>query len=235
MQCNLSRKRRWIMCILGILLLIFVVGLQAPVLRSSISIFLSTMSLIVLGRRLNPFRSLGYSAVLLLIFNPFFIISYSFWLSFIATFGLIMATSLSRQITTIPEIDFLTSYKDIALTTIGTFCYTLPLIVNLSGGISPIAIVSNLIVLPVINVTTILNILGFAPAGGELFLIVATFAQNILISLLNELVKYAFVVPMESFGLIEIAIYWIVLTVLIALIAHYRYFRTDKYHDLKSI
>jgi ComEC/Rec2-related protein len=211
---NLNRKRRWIFSILGIGLLVLVVGLQAPVLRSTFSILLSTIGLLFFGRRLDPFRALSYSAILLLWLNPFFIISYSFWLSCVATFGLIMSMQFSKEIKALPEVEFLNSFKDIVLATFGTFLYTLPLIVNLSGGISPMALISNIMVLPVANIITIFDILGFVPLIGELFLIVSTTMQNILIVILKDLVPFAGVVKLTGFGLIEIAAYWLSISVI---------------------
>jgi ComEC/Rec2-related protein len=213
-RLNLKRKWRWILCIFGIGFLILIVGFQAPVLRSSLSILLSTFGLIFLGRRLNPFRALSYSGFILFWLNPFFLISYSFWLSIVATFGLLVSTQFSKSIKALPEIEFLNSFKDIALATIGTFLYTLPLIVNLSGGISPIAIISNLLVLPIISVVTILDILGFVPYAGEVFLLFSTAIQNIIIVVLQDLVQFASVVKFTNFGLVEMIGYWFVLTVL---------------------
>jgi ComEC/Rec2-related protein len=218
LNLNLKRRWRWILCIFGIGFLILIVGFQAPVLRSSISILFSTFGLIFLGRRLNPFRALTYSGLILLWLNPFFLISYSFWLSMVATFGLLVSTQFSKSIKALPEVEFLNSFKDIALATIGTFLYTLPLIVNLSGGISPIAIVSNLVVLPIINVVTILDILGFVPYAGEVFMIFSTVLQNIIIVVLKDLVQFASVVKFTSFGLVEMILYWIVLTILAGVI-----------------
>jgi ComEC/Rec2-related protein len=211
---NLKRKWRWILCLFGIGFLILIVGFQAPVLRSSLSILFSTFGLILLGRRLNPFRALTYSGLVLLWLNPFFLISYSFWLSMVATFGLLVSTQFSKSIKALPEVEFINSFKDIALATVGTFLYTLPLIVNLSGGISPIVIVSNLVVLPIINVVTILDILGFLPYAGEVFLIFSTMIQNVIIVLLKDLVPFASVVKFTSFGLVEMVLYWVMLTIL---------------------
>lgn len=214
---NLKRKWRWGLCIGGIGFLVLIVGFQAPVLRSSLSILITTFGLIFLGRRISPFRALSYSGLMLLVLNPFFLISYSFWLSMVATFGLLMSMQFSKEIKALPEVEFLSSFKDIILATIGTFLYTLPLIVNLSGAVSPIAIVSNIIVLPIINIVTIIDILGFIPFVGELFLIVSTTIQNILIVILKDLVQFAGVVKLTSFGLVEMVAYWLVLSLLVGL------------------
>ncbi len=221
LSLNLRRRWRWALCIFGICFLILIVGFQAPVLRSCLSILFCTFGLVFLGRRLDPFRALSYSGIVLLWLNPFFLISYSFWLSIAATFGLLVSTQFSKTIKALPEVEFLNSFKDIALATIGTFLYTLPLIVNLSGGISPIAIISNLVVLPIINVVTILDILGFVPYLGEVFMIFSTIIQNVIIVLLKDLVRFASIVKFTSFGLIEMVVYWFVLTILALIIKQY--------------
>jgi competence protein ComEC len=214
LELKLTRKWRWLVGIAGTVLLILVVGFQAPVLRSALSILFSTVALIFFGRRLDPFRALIYSGIILLWLNPFFIISYSFWLSVVATFGLLVSMQFSKNIQTLPEIEFLGSFKDIILATIGTFLYTLPLIVNLSGGFSPIAILSNMIVLPVVNLITVFDILGFIPLIGELFLLVSTVLQNAIITILKDLIPFASLIKSSDFGVLEMLLYWVCLTVL---------------------
>jgi ComEC/Rec2-related protein len=221
LSLNINRKWRWLLSTLAIALLILVVGFQAPVIRSAISILFGTIGLIFLGRRLNPFRALTYSGIILLWINPFFLISYSFWLSVVATFGLLVSTQFSKSIKALPEVEFLNSFKDIALATVGTFLYTLPLIVNLSGGVSPIAILSNLIVLPIINIVTILDILGFVPIFGEVFLLFSTVMQNVIIVVLKDLVQFASIVKFTNFGIVEMALYWLGLTFLAFVLNRY--------------
>ncbi len=205
---RIRRKWRFWLCSLGILFLIIIVGPQAPVLRSSISILISTIALVFFGRRLHPIRALIYSAIVLLAFNPFFIISYSFWLSFSATFGLITVTNTLD----LAETTWLKGYKELFFSTIGTFLFTLPLIVNLSGGVSPIAIVSNLILLPVIPFLTFTNLFAFIPIVGEVSTFLATIAQNLLNILINDFGSQVGIWNLSKFGLVEISIYWLVLT-----------------------
>jgi ComEC/Rec2-related protein len=207
-RSRIRRKWRFVICSLGILFLIIIVGPQAPVLRSSVSVIVSTIALVFFGRRLHPIRALMYSAIILLAFNPFFIISYSFWLSFSATFGLIMVTNTTE----LAETTWLKGYHELFFSTIGTFLYTLPLIVNLSGGVSPIAIISNIILLPIIPFLTFANLFVFIPIVGEISTFLATISQNLLNIVINDLGANITIWRLSKFGNIELILYWTVLT-----------------------
>ncbi len=208
LRFGIKRKWRFVFCALGILFLIIVVGPQAPVLRSSVSVIVSTIALVFFGRRLHPIRALIYSAIILLAFNPFFIISYSFWLSFSATFGLIMVTNTLE----LAETTWLKGYQELFFSTIGTFLYTLPLIVNLSGGVSPLAIISNFILLPIIPFLTFANLFAFIPVVGEISTFLATIAQNLLNIVINDLGSNVTIWRLTKFGNVELGLYWLVLT-----------------------
>lgn len=214
---GLNKKWQFWGCMVGVLLLIGIVGVQAPVLRSSISIILATLSLVFLGRKLNPVRGLLYSGIILLWCNPFYIISYSFWLSFVASFGLIIITKVSK----VAEVEIFRDFKQLALSCVGTFLYTLPIAVNLSGFISPVAILSNLIFLPIIEVITMLNILGFIPIIGEVFLFLATVSQNLIIVTIPDLSNLTTMVRVQPFALWQLCLYWLALTVLLVSLKHY--------------
>ena len=216
LRFRIKRRWRFVVCTIGILFLIIVVGPQAPVLRSSVSVLVSTIALVFLGRKLHPIRALIYSAILLLGFNPFFIISYSFWLSFSATFGLIMVTNTLE----LAETTWLKGYKELFFSTIGTFLYTLPLIVNLSGGVSPIAIVSNLILLPIIPFLTFANLFAFIPVVGEISTFLATISQNLLNIVINDLGSIVTIWRLTKFGNVELGLYWLILTLAILAIRH---------------
>ena len=213
---RIKRKWRFAVCSIGVLFLIIIVGPQAPVLRSSVSVIVSTIALVFFGRRLHPIRALIYSAIILLAFNPFFVISYSFWLSFSATFGLIMVTNTID----LAETTWLKGYKELFFSTVGTFLYTLPLIVNLSGGVSPIAIISNLILLPIIPFLTFANLFAFIPIVGEISTFLATIAQNLLNIVINDLGSNVTIWRLTKFGNVELGFYWLVLTFSILAIRH---------------
>ena len=208
---GISRRWQFWFSVFGVFLLIGIVGPQAPVLRSSLSIILATVSLVFLGRKLNPVRALFYSAIILLYWNPFYLISYSFWLSFMATFGLINITNVSRVV----EVEVFKNFWQLLLACLGTFLYTLPLVVNLSGFISPVAVVSNLIFLPIVELATMLNILGFIPFVGEVFLFLATILQNLIIIIIPDLSNLATMVRIQPFAIWQLIIYWVALTILL--------------------
>jgi ComEC/Rec2-related protein len=216
LRFGIRKRWRFVFCSLGILFLIIIVGPQAPVLRSSVSVIISMIALIFFGRRLHPIRALMYSAIILLAFNPFFIISYSFWLSFSATFGLIMVTNTLE----LAETTWLKGFKELFFSTIGTFLYTLPLIVNLAGGVSPIAIVTNIILLPIIPFLTFANLFVFIPVVGEISTFLATISQNLLNIVINDLGANITIWRLSKFGIPELIAYWLVLTLSILAFRH---------------
>jgi len=70
---------------------------------------------------------------------------------------------------------------------VATFVMTLPVIVGLSGKVNLLAIVTNVLVLPIIPVVSVLNVLGLVPWVGQLFLILAILLQSILLTLIQEI------------------------------------------------
>jgi ComEC/Rec2-related protein len=215
LKLRILRRWRVVLCWFGIGFLILIAGLQAPVLRSSLSVFLGSLALVWFGRGVNAYRVLLYSALILLWIFPNYIVSYSFWLSFAATFGLILFSPKNVQIV---EVEFFQNFKSLVLSCLGTFLFTLPLIVNLSGNISPFGVIVNLLLIPIIPVLTLLNILGLIPFVGELFGLVFITLQNWLVILVKDLAQLSVQIPLKHFELWEIGLYWIVLSIMTLLI-----------------
>ena len=89
-KIGLSKKTQFLGSFVAIAFLILMVGPQPPVIRSGISLLLAQSVLLFLGKKIGSLRCLIFSALIMLIFNPFYIISVSFQLSFLASFGLIL-------------------------------------------------------------------------------------------------------------------------------------------------
>lgn len=188
--------------------MIIIAGLQPPILRSSLSVFVTTFGLVFLGRGLNIYRALVYCALILLWIFSNYILSYSFWLSFAATFGLVTFGDHSAEVV---EIEWFQNFKSLVRNCIGTFLYTLPLIANLAGGVSILEIAANIVLIPIIPFLTLDNLFALVPIVGELPGFVAMVLQNMLIILVQDLAKYSLIIPVAKFGLLEIGLYWLVL------------------------
>jgi ComEC/Rec2-related protein len=177
---------RFIAYLLALAGLIFLVGPQPPVLRSSMSIIISLGTIHFLGRRLASFRVLTYSALLLLWLNPLYILSLSFQLSFLASLGLLFSPKTKNP--SLPK--WLENTINLLWESSFTFLFTLPIIINLNSQISLLSIPLNILYVPLIPFVTLSDILGLLPGIGEILILPAIFIQSLMLELvhiLNEL------------------------------------------------
>jgi ComEC/Rec2-related protein len=217
-QLNLPRKWRFIIFLLGIFILLMLVGPQPPVLRSSFSVFLSYFVLTFLGRKLESFRILVYSGLIMLLINPLYLFSVSFQLSFLASLGLVLLLGQIEQAAS-NQFNFWKNLSSQFLEnfwgSFASFLFTLPIIIKLSGGFSPLSILTNTIILPIIPLITFSNLLGLIPFLGEIFIIPAIFGQSLLIFLTTEIGSNLKLLGFSAFNFWESLVYYIVLILII--------------------
>jgi len=179
---RISRKTQLIFAIILTSLFIFIIGAQAPVLRSGISIILSTFILILAGRKLANYRSLAYSCLILLWINPLFLFSLSFQLSILATLGLILAAS--KNLSKNPILNsFIATFKE----SFGAYLFTLPIISILSGKFNFLSIFANIVLAPLVSVATILHALGRILFLGNIFDFLALIFDSLIILIATEI------------------------------------------------
>jgi ComEC/Rec2-related protein len=205
---RITKKYRIILAWAGIGVFALIIGFQAPVLRSSVSFVISSFGIVFFGRRLNQYRALLYSMVFWLLVSPSFVFSYSFWLSCVASFGVIM--SINEDQTT--ETAWLDGIGSMVKTTLFAFLYTLPLIVNLSGKISVLTLLANVLVLPIIPFVVMFNLLTFVPYVGIVASPFVIASQTLLNLAVSDLSKWNYILAVESFGVWEMVVYWVVLS-----------------------
>ena len=139
-----------------ILLYVLLTGGRPPVMRASV---LAGIVLIgfLMERRVDAVNSIGAAGLLLLLFRPDDLFSASFQLSFTAVFGIIFITYVSREfidsrLQVLPRSYrrvFLRRYILIPLlVSLGIVIFISPVSGYYFGGISPIAIPANLVVVP---------------------------------------------------------------------------------------
>jgi len=203
-----SKYNRWKYLLLSLILLavfLFFVGPEPPVLRSIVAALLSLFSLKILRRKLEAWRNLIYSAVILLWLNPFFLFSISFQLSFLASLGLICFSFLPVQKINYQSLQNLTSiFRD----TVASFVFTLPIIVNLAGGVSFSALYSNVIIIPIIELLTIGNYLVLLPLAGQVVGFVTTILQAVVLNGVQFLAQFPIQIQLSNFGFLEIFWYY---------------------------
>ena len=190
LSLRLRRGLRIIIVILSLGITIGIVGLQPPVLRSSVSILISSLTLIIFGVRLAQLRTLIYSAIILLLLNPLYLFNISFQLSFLATLGLVLSPKLK-----LPSwLGFKSFWKiisDTLVETLSAFLMTLPVILKLNSSFSLLSILANLIIVPTIPLLTLLNILTVLPALGNIFGAFVILIQGLILILIRDLSQFS--------------------------------------------
>ncbi len=184
MRLRIPRRWRLFFAVVGVSVLILLVGPQPPVLRSSTSVLLSLSVLLFLGRRVGSFRALTYSGLILLWFNPFYLASASFQLSFLASLGLILSNRATNPET---DLEWMKNLQNLAVSSLATFLMTLPIILQLSGKVTLLGVITNILVLPFIPLISLLNVAGLIPLVGQIPLALAVFLQSLLITFIQEL------------------------------------------------
>ena len=213
-KIGIGKKLKTALIILSIFALIIVVGPQPPVLRSGISVGLSLLVLNFLGRGVEQFRLLIYSALILLLINPFYIMSLSFQLSFAASLGLVFGLKVEN----LAKVKVWNIFQDGLISSTVAFLFTLPIIINLSGYVSVMGIFTNTLIVPFISIITIFNLLGAIPIIGGIFMFPASIMQSLIMFLVNDLGQKSGVLKLAEFSFLEMGVYYLVLIILFKLI-----------------
>ena len=203
--------------IIGVLIIYsFITGFEPPVLRSLISVIISSSILLLLGRKITSWHSIFYTLLLMIFFQPWLVYSLSFQLSILATIGVIWSEKL---ITFLPEKIKLLS---IPITTCLTFIFTLPVTANFGNEISLTGIIANLIVLPCIPILSFLALISLLPGIGSIFgaifILVSNWLQHFLYWLSAFSYQHHFDRKFFSFSLVESCLYLALLFLVLVLL-----------------
>lgn len=226
--------RRWssIIGIIGIVLFALMVGLSATVVRASImAILLLVMGLT--GRVYLVLRGLFVAGFLMIMWNPYSLaFDVGFQLSFLATLGLIVFSPyLKGKLEFVP--DKIMSAREFLTATLATQLFVLPLLLYQVGEFSVVAVLVNVLVLPMVPIAMLLAFLTglssfvFSPLASIL-----AFVTHLSLTYITALAEWfsslsmaAFVVPPFPFWYVPIGY------VLIALLV-WRLYRQPR--ELKS-
>jgi len=197
--------------VVAVALFAFTVGLSATVMRASI---MACLLLVVglTGRIYFALRGLLLAGLIMLLINPYLLVyDVGFQLSFVATLGLILAsTQVSSLLSKIPTWfgvrEFLTA-------TLVTQIFVLPLLLYQIGEFSLVAVVVNVLVLPMVPlamlltfITGIVSMLSLNLALSFSYLTHLSLTYIILVAEWFATLPFAsFVVPAFPFWLVPIA------------------------------
>ncbi|MBP9788052.1 MAG: DNA internalization-related competence protein ComEC/Rec2, partial [Acinetobacter sp.] len=186
--------------LLSVLLYVACVGFEIPAMRTLLTVLIASLFLFF-RQSIRPFSVLIYSASLLLLFDPFSILSAGFWLSYGACFILLR---IYQTIAQLPQDQPLTWIQKIFLAAKALiesqskiFIALLPLVLIFFQQVSWVAPLSNLIAIPVLSAVVVpLDILAACvwltiPVLGKLLFQLNDFVLSLLLWMLETLQQIA--------------------------------------------
>jgi ComEC/Rec2-related protein len=176
---RISKKRRvWIQILCGIALAVFC-GFSAPIVRALITVGLSLLVTVYLGRYLNPIRALGYAYVFMLLVRPDWFYSYSFWLSFIASFGLATAGLLW------PKLE--STFTRNIITNIWITILLLPILLQFQESFNFLGLLLNITLIPFLPFLLVILLVCLFVNGSFWSKELVDVIINTIVAVLNEL------------------------------------------------
>lgn len=166
----LTLRWRLVAAVLAITAFALIVGLSATVVRASIMAVLVLIAQAT-GRQYDVLRALIFAGLVMLVINPYLLLyDVGFQLSFMATLGLILAVP-SFEATTMQETRKL-GVRAFFFATLATQVAVLPLLLYHIGQVSLIAVLANVLILPMVPAAMLLTF--FTGLVGFLFLPLAS-------------------------------------------------------------
>jgi len=207
----LNSRLRLVFGIVAIVMFAFLVGLSATVVRASI---MASLLLLIqaTGRIYFVLRSLVLAALVMIIINPYLLVfDVGFQLSFLATLGLILVAPVLESRLASSTTWF--GARVFVIATIATQIAVLPLLLYQIGELSLVAVLVNVLVLPMVPAAMLLTFAAgmMSFVSGSLATLVAVPAFWSL-QYINEIALFfssfsfaAFVVPQFPFYFVIIA------------------------------
>lgn len=188
---KIHKKIMDVLCILILIEFMFLTGLTPSIIRACIMCIISLISGLII-RRYDIANSLGISLLIILINNPFAINSLSVLLSYFGFLGIIVLGSFTiKEVNKVIKNNILRYILNIVISSVAAQIFIFPIILYVFGTISLTFIFSNLLIIPLSTVITIiglfimicpLSIFGFVEPLIELTINIVEFFSNIGIS-----------------------------------------------------
>lgn len=194
----LGRRVSAVVGIAGIILFAIMVGLSATVVRAAImGVLILIMGLT--GRIYVVLRGLVLAGVIMLLWNPYSLaFDVGFQLSFLATLGLILvAPQLLEKLESVPTI---AGAREFLVATLATQLFVLPLLLYQIGEFSVVAVIVNVLVLPMVPIAMLLTFLtglmGFISTAAALPM---AYLTHLSLSYIIEVAEWFGALPFAAF------------------------------------
>lgn len=190
----LSRRLALIISLIVLIFFCVITGATSSVVRASMMGLLYLLSK-TLGRKISPLHLLSVAGFVMILINPFAIFDIGFQLSFVATFGLISSIEILNFVNIKNPLAILVL---VALETTIAQVYTFPLILYYFGQTSLIALLPNVMILPLVPLA--MSLVGIAILSAFI-----NFYLGLFISVAGNFVLSYFIWVIDYFGSIEFA------------------------------
>ena len=204
-----------VMVIFILIVFVYVTGFSPSVLRAVI-MAVTMLAAQILRRETDVYTSISFSAILLLLFNPFTLFDIGFQLSYGATLSLVaFSGSIREKISRLPIPGFI---SDVLAVTLAAQIGVLPITVYYFNKISLISLATNLLVVPF---TQIVTVLGFAMVIlGQINLLISViigYANTVFLSFILFVCRLSTRIPLATIKVITPPVILIVLYYLLLL------------------
>ena len=185
---RLGRNQRFALMLVSLVSYVALVGPQPSVLRAAF-MMLTVAFALEFGRRAWIPGALGLGSAVLLIADPWLVADYGFWLSVLATLGLVLLTPELLRVFRARMPNFLA----VGLSaTIAAQIWCLPLLISLQGGFTSYSVLANLLVEPVVPIITLLGLgstlVGvWLPPFGDILASIASVPAQWIVFVANSL------------------------------------------------
>ncbi len=180
---------------IGIVLFVTMTGLQSSAIRAGIMALIGLFAR-AKGRTYDAFRALVLAAVLMLMWNPKYLLyDVSFQLSFLATLGILFITPiLEQRLARIPK-----GLRELMSVTLGAQLGVLPFILYKMGTLSLIALPANILILPAVPYAMGFGLLaGLVGSFSVMLAYPISFITHLLLKYITGMVTYFAKVPYAS-------------------------------------
>ena len=155
---KIHKKIMDVLCIVILIEFMFLTGLTPSIIRACIMCIISLISGLIL-RRYDIANSLGISLLIILLNNPFSINSLSVLLSYFGFLGIIVLGSFTiEKVNKVVKNNIIRYILNIIISSVAAQIFIFPIILYIFGTISLTFIFSNLLIIPL---STIITVIGF--------------------------------------------------------------------------
>ncbi len=199
-KIGINKRLANIIVIFILLLFVTITGFQPSVMRAVI------MSIVVLLAQIiykepDILASIAFSAIVMLVYNPYVLFDIGFELSYAATLGIVLFYKNIRN-----RLEFLHLPKillETIATTLAAQLAVLPIIAYYFNKITVISLISNLLVVPIIGVITVLGEVIAILGQISIFLVqILCYIENSLLSFVLLITEKASDIPFATITII---------------------------------